>query len=143
MAIELGRKIVKDTVAYNDYAIGISLPIQITNTAFNQTFQTVEQIKSNIKNLLLTKRGERIMQPTFGSGLNELLFEFNDSELETRIEATINEAIETWMPFVTIDSVEIEATDELKDTNSINVSLKFSTTGNPQLNEVTFAVTTG
>lgn len=143
MAVELGQRIVKDTIAYNDYAIGISLPIQITNTAFNQTFQTAEQLKSNIKNLLLTKRGERIMQPLFGSGLNELLFEFNDSDLETRIEATINEAIETWMPFVTVDSVEIEATDELKDRNTINVSLKFSVNGNPQLNEVTFAVTAG
>jgi phage baseplate assembly protein W len=140
MAIELGQRIVKDTIAYNDYAIGISLPIQITNTAFNQTFQTTEQLKSNIKNLLLTKRGERIMQPLFGSGLNELLFEFNDSNLETRIESTINDAIETWMPFVTVDSVEIEATDELKDKNTINVSLKFSVNGNPQLNEVTFAV---
>jgi phage baseplate assembly protein W len=143
MAVELGQRIVKDTIAYNDYAIGISLPIQITNTAFNQTFQTAEQLKSNIKNLLLTKRGERIMQPLFGSGLNELLFEFNDSELETRIEATINEAVETWMPFVTVDSVEIEATDELKDRNTINVSLKFSVNGNPQLNEVTFAVSAG
>ncbi len=143
MAIELGQRIVKDTIAYNDYAIGISLPIQITNTAFNQTFQTAEQLKSNIKNLLLTKRGERIMQPLFGSGLNELLFEFNDSNLETRIESTINDAIETWMPFVTVDSVEIEATDELKDKNTINVSLKFSVNGNPQLNEVTFAVSAG
>jgi phage baseplate assembly protein W len=143
MAVELGQRIVKDTIAYNDYAIGISLPIQITNTAFNQTFQTAEQLKSNIKNLLLTKRGERIMQPLFGSGLNELLFEFNDSDLETRIEATINEAVETWMPFVTVDSVEIEASDELKDRNTINVSLKFSVNGNPQLNEVTFAVSAG
>jgi phage baseplate assembly protein W len=143
MAVELGQRIVKDTIAYNDYAIGITLPIQITNTAFNQTFQTAEQLKSNIKNLLLTKRGERIMQPLFGSGLNELLFEFNDSDLETRIEATINEAVETWMPFVTVDSVEIEASDELKDRNTINVSLKFSVNGNPQLNEVTFAVSAG
>ena len=34
MAIILGNKLVKDTTTYNDYAIGISLPIQITNTAF-------------------------------------------------------------------------------------------------------------
>ena len=40
MAIVLGSKLVKDTVTYNDYAIGITLPIQITNTAFNQSFTT-------------------------------------------------------------------------------------------------------
>ena len=78
MAIVLGQKLVQDTEKYEDYAIGISLPIQIGNTAFNQTFTTNEQIKSNVKNLLLTKKGERVMQPNFGSGLQELLFDFND-----------------------------------------------------------------
>ena len=53
MAIVLGQKLVQDTKKYEDYAIGISLPIQIGNTAFNQTFTTNEQIKSNVKNLLL------------------------------------------------------------------------------------------
>ncbi len=41
MAVLLGNKIVKDTESYNDYAIGISLPIQIGNTAFNQSFTYV------------------------------------------------------------------------------------------------------
>ena len=86
MAVELGRKIIKDTKSYNDYAIGISLPIQITNTAFEQTFQTSEQVKSNIKNLLLTKRGERILQPELGSELQELLFEPNVDDFESRID---------------------------------------------------------
>ena len=40
MAIVLGQKLVQDTKKYEDYAIGISLPIQIGNTAFNQTFTT-------------------------------------------------------------------------------------------------------
>ena len=51
MAIVLGQQLVKDTEKYNDYAIGITLPIQIGNTAFNQSFTTIEQTKSNIKNL--------------------------------------------------------------------------------------------
>ena len=96
MAVELGSKIVKDTQSFNDYAIGISLPIQITNTAFEQTFQTSEQVKSNIKNLLLTKKGERILQPEFGSGLQSLLFEPNVDDFESRIEDTINESLEQW-----------------------------------------------
>ena len=51
MAIVLGQKLVKDTEKYNDYAIGITLPIQIGNTAFNQSFTTIEQTKSNIKQM--------------------------------------------------------------------------------------------
>lgn len=140
MAIELGSKIVKDTETYNDYAIGITLPIQFGNTYFNQSFQTKDQVKSNIKNLLLTKKGERILQPEFGSGLQELLFDFNDDSLETKIEETINEALETWLPYVTVDSIDIEQTNELKDRNRVNVSITFAVAGNPELNEVTFTV---
>ena len=90
MAVRLSNKLVIDTEEYNDYAIGITLPIQIGNVAFNQSFTTAVQIESNIKNLLLTKKGERLMQPDFGCGLQELLFEPNDSDLESRIEDIIN-----------------------------------------------------
>ena len=138
MAVELGSKIVKDTQSFNDYAIGISLPIQITNTAFEQTFQTSEQVKSNIKNLLLTKKGERILQPEFGSGLQALLFEPNVDDFEGRIEDTINESLEQWLPYVTAEEIDIDASDTLRDNNRINVSLKFRIGDSTDLNEVTF-----
>jgi phage baseplate assembly protein W len=140
MAIVLGQKNVKDTESFNDYAIGITLPIQITNTAFAQSFTTREQVSSNIKNLLLTKKGERILQPEFGSGLQELLFDFNNDELPTKIEDTITEALEQWLPYVTIDSIDVEQTDYLKDRNRANVSIKFKIGEDVQLNEVTFTV---
>ena len=138
MAVELGSKVVKDTQSFNDYAIGISLPIQITNTAFEQTFQTSEQVKSNIKNLLLTKKGERILQPEFGSGLQELLFEPNVDDFEGSIEDTINESLEQWLPYVTTEEINIDVSDELRDNNRINVSVKFRIGDNTDLNEVTF-----
>ena len=138
MAIELGTKVVKDTQSYNDYAIGISLPLQFDNNTFAQTFQTSEQVKSNIKNLLLTKKGERILQPEFGSGLQELLFEPSTVDFEGRIEDTINESLQQWLPYVTVEEIDIEATDELRDNNRINVSLKFRIGNNVDLNEVTF-----
>ena len=81
MAVILGKKLVIDSKQFEDYAIGITLPIQIGNTAFNQSFITADQVKSNIKNLLLTKRFERLMQPEFGSGIQELLFNMNDKKL--------------------------------------------------------------
>ena len=85
MAIVLGEKLVRDNHTFNDFAVGISLPIQIGNTAFNQNFTNVDEVKTNILSLLLTKRGERVMQPELGSGLQELLFEQNDGELAQRI----------------------------------------------------------
>lgn len=140
MAVELGSKIVKDTESYNDYAIGLSLPLQFGNSTFNQTFQTSEQVKSNIKNLLLTKRGERVLQPEFGSGLQELLFEQSVDDFEIKIEDTINETLEQWLPYVFVDEIDIDSSNELKDNNRINVSLKFRIGENIGLNELTFTV---
>ena len=56
MAVELGRKIVKDTQQFANYAIGITLPLTFGENTFEQSFLTKDQVKSNIKNLLLTKR---------------------------------------------------------------------------------------
>lgn len=140
MAVILGSKRVKDLEQFNDTAIGITLPLQITNTAFNQSFQTIDQVRTNIKSLLLTKRKERVMQPLLGSGLNEILFEQNDGDLESRIEDTIVQSLETWLPYVVVDNIIIEQTDELKDRNRVNVSIKFRINGNPTLETVTFNV---
>jgi phage baseplate assembly protein W len=140
MAIVLGKKIVKDLEQFNDTAIGITLPLQITNTAFNQSFQTIDQVRTNIKSLLLTKRRERVMQPFLGSGLNELLFEQNDEDLEERIENTIVQSLQNWLPYVIIDTIIIEQSNELKDRNRVEVSITFRINGNPILETVTFNV---
>jgi phage baseplate assembly protein W len=140
MAVLLGQKMVKDTIAYNDYAIGITLPLQIGNTAFNQSFKTIDQVKTNIKNLLLTKRKERVMQPDLGSGLQELLFNFNDDFLGDKIEEVITNSMEKWLPYVTIEQIDVRQTNELKDTNNVEISLTFSITNNVGMETVTFTV---
>ncbi len=140
MAVVLGQKLVQDTKKFDDYAVGITLPIQIGNTAFNQSFKTAEQASSNIKNLLLTKRGERIMQPEFGSGLNELLFDFNDDELAGKIEETINNSLSAWLPYIKVQQINVEATNYDKDTNTVKISISFSVLGNADLNTVTFNI---
>lgn len=140
MAIQLGQRVVKDTETYNDYAIGLSLPIQITNVAFNQNFQTIDQVKTNIINLLSTKQGERLMQPEFGSGLYALLFEQMSDDIEERIETVIEETVAKWLPYVNIEEIVIDVSNTNRDRNTIEISLTFSVGQNPQLNEVTFTI---
>lgn len=138
MAIVLGKKMMIDTVQYEDYAIGITLPIQIGNTAFNQSFKTVDQARSNIKNLLLTKKYERLMQPNFGSGLQELLFEINDDELADKIESTIIDTMAVWLPYINVDTIDINQSNELKNSNSVEISISFRVGDTPNLETVTF-----
>lgn len=138
MAVELGRKIVQDTDDFINYGIGLTLPLSFGDNTFNQSFLTKDQVKSNIKNLLLTKRGERILQPEFGSNLQELLFEQSVDDLETKIEDTITDTLEQWLPYVTAEEIDIESTDSLKDTNTLKVSIKFRIGDDINLETLTF-----
>jgi phage baseplate assembly protein W len=140
MAIVLGQKLVQDTKKYEDHAIGITLPIQIGNTAFNQSFTTYEQAKSNIKNLLLTKKGERIMQPNFGSGLQELLFDFNDDTLSEKIEETITTSLENWLPYIVVQQINVNQSNDNKDKNTIGITISFNVRNSPELNTVSFKI---
>jgi len=141
MAYVLDRKVVKDTKEFNDYAYGITLPIQRGNTGyFNQAFSSFEQAKSNLKNLLLTKKGERVMQPNFGTGLHELLFEQLDDTFETKLEDTITKNVNYWLPYINIKQIDIEMTDEMKDRNTANMKIEFTVGNQIDLQEITFTV---
>ena len=98
--------------------IGLKLPFTRGRSGlFPQSETTLEQVGSNIKNLLLTAKGERVMQPDFGSRLRELLFEQYTEDLTERIREEIGEAMSTWLPYINIAKVDI-IQDETKFTYS-------------------------
>ena len=141
MAYELSKKIVIDTEEFNNFAVGITLPIQKGETGyFRQSFQTFDQIKSNIKNLLLTKKGERVFQPDFGSGIHDLLFNPATERFEEDVENTINEALEKWLPYVIVEDFDVDVSKDYTDNNQAKVSIKFKQQGQQQLGTVTFLV---
>jgi hypothetical protein len=57
------------------------------------------------------------------------------------IEDTIVNALSLWLPYITVDTILIEQSNELKDMNSLNVSVKFKILNNPSFEVVTFKVT--
>ena len=141
MAYELNKKIVIDTEEFNNFAVGITLPIQRGNDGyFAQSFRTFDQVRSNLKNLLLTKKGERILQPEFGSGLHDLLFQPATEKFEEDLETTINEAVAKWLPYVIVEDINIDISKEQTDNNQAKVSLKFKQEGDQTLDTLTFLV---
>ena len=81
------------------------------------------------------------MQPLLGSGLQELLFEFNDEELADKIENTINDSLQQWLPYVSVEKIEIEQTNDNKDRNIVYVSISFRIGDTINLESVSFSVT--
>jgi phage baseplate assembly protein W len=141
MAYIVGRKVVKDTNEFDSYAYGITLPAKRGNTGyFEQAFTSFEQAKSNLKNLLSTRKGERVMQPEFGTGLHELLFEPMTSNLETKLRDAITESVNFWLPYVTIKEIDVDMSDEMKDMNTARLNLKFTVGNQIDTQEVTLLI---
>ena len=142
MAYVIGRKVVKDTEKELDsFAYGITLPAKRGETGyFEQAFTSYDQAKSNLKNLLLTSEGERVMQPEFGVGLQRLLFEPLDGQLEQKLEEVITTKVNYWLPYITIDTIDVEMTDEMKDMNRANMSIGFRVGNQIETQEITFTV---
>ena len=68
-------------------SIGLQLPLGThQDGVFKQTQTLLEQTKSNIKNLLLTVKGERLGNPTFGSDLMKAVFQQIDTDTEDQIQ---------------------------------------------------------
>ena len=123
-----------------DVAVGVKLPFRRGNMGyFDQNFTTLEQAKSNIKNLLLTMKGERIMQPTFGTDLYKILFEPMTEMLTDDIKDVITDAILEWLPYINLQEVIVDLSPDNVDRNIYRVSLKFSLQYEPERFEtVTF-----
>ena len=96
-------------------------------SVFAQSFSTEEQAVSNLKNLLLTRKGERFMQPDFGTQIVSSLFEQNTEDLETAIQDGLNEDIATWLPYIIIDNIIVE---RQIDRHALDISLRFRVTEN-------------
>jgi phage baseplate assembly protein W len=102
-------------------AIGVSIPFNVGGV-FNQTYATKDQIKSNLINLLLTYKGERVLNPEFGADLPRLLFEPLTDELYPKIQNQIISSINTYIPEITILNIKIIPNT---DYNSINITINY------------------
>lgn len=141
MAYILDKKVVKDTKLFNDFAYGITLPLKRGESGFfEQAFSSFEQAKTNLKNLLLTKQGERVMQPNFGTGLHSLLFEQLTDDFEGKLTETITKSVNYWLPYITIEEVDIKMTDEMRDMNRADMNVKFTVGNQIETQEITFTI---
>tara|TARA_B100000287_G_scaffold131709_2_gene123813 strand:+ start:2321 stop:2773 length:453 start_codon:yes stop_codon:yes gene_type:complete len=112
-----------------DSFFGCTFPLTYMgdNVGFFPRAKTVkEQAFSNLKNLLLTQKGERVGQPTFGSNLPALLMEQVGEELNDRVEETIHEALEEWLPYIQAQNIFVVQSDS--NPNQITVTLEFIVT---------------
>jgi phage baseplate assembly protein W len=102
-------------------AIGVSLPFN-AGGVFNSVYSTVDQLKYNIINLVLTSQGERVENPDFGTTLKNQLFNpINDASLED-IKNSISTSVAKYIPNIAVKTIDI--IPDLDD-NTLNITIKY------------------
>ncbi len=127
MAYRIPNKTQEDISART--AIGISLPL---SKLFNQTYTTREAVRSNLINYLLTDRGERPLNPLFGSDIKKTLFNPIVKDTLDGLELQVREGIESFFPLVDVKELIIIPN---RDSYQINISLTYSVLNN-ELDEI-------
>lgn len=100
-------------------AIGVQLPFS-GQAVFNQTYQSKDAIKTNLINYFLTLRGERYLNPTFFTRLQEFIFDQLTEDKVRQIDTLVRREIELYFPRV--------------------VPIGISTVGDPNTNTVQFSM---
>mgnify|MGYP003657303573 CR=1 FL=1 len=106
-------------------AIAVRLPLAASDT-FGYTMLTdiVSVIKQNLKTLILTVPGERVMAPNYGIGVKKYLFEnFSDSVFGD-IDQKIREQSSIYLPAIRIIQIKFDTSKE--EANTLNMFIMFS-----------------
>tara|TARA_Y100000593_G_C4288646_1_gene327018 strand:- start:1218 stop:1655 length:438 start_codon:yes stop_codon:yes gene_type:complete len=116
--------------------IGINLPFHRSDGPegwFASTKFTIDAVKQNVKLLLQTRKGERLMQPNLGLNLHRFLFEPITDELNLELQNHIVENFQRWMPYIRIIDLKIDSSMRSEiGINQLSIYLEFNLDADPR-----------
>jgi phage baseplate assembly protein W len=123
-------------------ANGVSVLLPLIYSKQDGPFQlnksVTDSVKQNFKNLMLTVKGERIMDPDFGVGIHSFLFENYNQSTNQSIISEANTQILKYMPFINLQ--EIKVTDSKTNNNQFYIYIRYSIQSLNILDELNFTV---
>lgn len=104
----------------------------------NQT--RLDQARFEIKNLLLTSKGENLSDPNYGVGLRNYMFEMNNPTTRLKINTQIRLQMNKYMKNIAFVDSEVVASSDQIDSNSLSIRITFREleTGLNQTIEISF-----
>ena len=91
---------------------GLKFPFTDSDRGYLSTSVEVDLAKSNLKQLINTRRGERVMLPDFGCDLDSLLFEPFDERLVYEARDRVISSITKYIPYLTIKKIQVLRLEE-------------------------------
>lgn len=112
------------------------------NNIFSPVYISLVQITNQLKDLLLTKIGERYNQPTYGTNLLYVLFEPNLNEIKDDIRTFILGPVNYWLPAILITSIDITtAEDDPNLLYNVQIKINYQLAGGASTNSLTIGTT--
>lgn len=115
-------------------AVGVNIPFSGPGV-FTPNFTSAQALKNNIINYFLTVPGEIPLNPSFGGGLRNFIFEQIAEGTLDGLKENVKSKLEFYFPMVTIDSLDVLREDEL---NSLIIQLKYSISDSNINDNITF-----
>jgi phage baseplate assembly protein W len=112
-----------------NYAPRLPLDYNQSNGPYTSLTDINDVIKQNLKMLILTNPGERIMLPNFGVGIKRTLFENKSSNYNSLIQSKIKSQVSTYLPFVNINKITVSDLVENNTNffeNAVQVSIYYT-----------------
>ena len=92
--------------------MNIDFPYHFDGRGRTAEVDTDGHIRDLIEAVLFTAPGERVNRPTFGSGLQRLVFAPNSDELAAATQFLVQGALQQWLgDLIQVDAVQVESED--------------------------------
>ena len=125
----------KEKYAASVNSINLKFPLKSYRRGFFQgNTDTISAVRENIKTLLLTRKGERVMHSNLGTSIPVLqgqLFEpVNKDETFENIRLEIESAIKQYLPYIRVINIRMITQDEEPElgNNKIRISMDYTIT---------------
>jgi phage baseplate assembly protein W len=94
--------------------MNVDFPFQFDSLGRTAATDDNDHIRDMIEQLLLTSPGERVNRPDFGSGLLQLVFAPNSSELASALQFTMQAALQRWLgDVIQVQSLQVTSEDSM------------------------------
>jgi len=119
-------------------SLAVRLPLELDSSTGFQMINDIKSLfKQNMKMLILTNPGERVMEPRFGVGLKTYLFENFGADVQAQIDSKIREQVRIYIPAIQIQEITFGKTDPDNNHLALQVRYRIPTISVADLLEIT------
>lgn len=110
---------------------GWAFPVRVdAATGRIETSAFEDDIAEAIRVILQTRRGERVMQPSFGCAIHDYVYQGSDSTTRMQMENEILRSLTAWEPRIRDATVEVLDHESQANALSIRISYRVRATNN-------------